>query len=66
MDEDVQRAMRQYEGWSVVAVLDVRTDDGQYILKIQSPDGNETTFVTSNVALVGLDGDEDEDEEGGR
>ena len=38
MNEDVLRAMRQYEDWRVVDVLEERAADGQYILHIQSPD----------------------------
>jgi hypothetical protein len=44
-----------------VDVLDVPVADGQLILRIQSPDGSQETLVTSNVALLGLD---DEDDEG--
>lgn len=53
--EDVARAKRQYRGWIVVDVLDEPSDDGQLILRIQSPDGSQETLVTSNVALFGED-----------
>ena len=56
MDE-VLRAMRQYEGWVVVDVLDEPAADGQRILRIQSPDGTQETLVTSQVARFGLEAD---------
>jgi hypothetical protein len=63
MNDEVLRAMRQYEGWVVVDVLDEPAEDGQAILKIQSPAGTQETLVTSQVAMFGL---EREDEEGER
>jgi hypothetical protein len=55
--KDVERAKRQYRDWVVVDV------DVKLILRIQSPDGSQETLVTSNVALLGLDDEDDEGEE---
>jgi hypothetical protein len=57
MDDEVLRAMRQYAGWVVVDVLDEPAEDGQRILRIQSPDGTQESLVTSRVALFGLEDD---------
>lgn len=55
------RAKLQYRHWVVVDLLDEPVADGQLILRIQSPDGSQT-LVTSNVALLGLDDEDDEGE----
>lgn len=52
--DDVARAMRQYRDWKVVEVLDEVADDGQRILRIQSPDGTQETLRHLAVALFGL------------
>ena len=49
---DTEKAKRQYRGWIVVDVLDEPADDGQRILRIQSPDGSQEALVTSLVALL--------------
>jgi hypothetical protein len=61
--KDVERAKRQYRDWVVVDLLDEPVADVKLILRIQSPDGSQETLVTSNVALLGLDDEDDEGEE---
>jgi hypothetical protein len=61
--KDVERAKRQYRDWVVVDVLDVPVADGQLMLRIESTDGSQETLITSNIALLGLDEEDDEGSE---